>query len=428
MKIRHLAASLTACAVLTSQSLRAASHDPEMESLHTQLQALAVRLDRLEASNRELREENARLRESGARTAAAVARVGETTEAAVQRVAAASEVESWSERIGIKGDFRYRYENIDETGRDERNRNRVRARAAVIADVTDHLQAGIGMASGGSDPVSTNQTLGGGGSTKDLRLDLAYFQWTGLDDTRVLGGKFKNFLYKPGKHALLWDGDWNPEGLGLAWDNGAYFANLLGTWIESDSNRESEFSYGLQAGFRKDLGDKARLSAGISYFDIGTAGKGTFYGDDDDFFGNSFDPATNTYLYDYGLLELFADLAFEVGQHPASVFVDYVRNQDAPQFDTGYALGFKYGSARAGGTWAFGYAWQDLEADAVFGLFTDSDFGGGGTDVRGHILKGSYAIEKNWNADFTYFLNEIDGNAGNKHDYDRLQVDLVVKY
>ena len=75
-----------------------------------------------------------------------------------------------------------------------------------------------------------------------------------------------------------------------------------------------------------------------------------------------------------------------------------------------------------------GYTWQDLEADAVFGLLTDSDFGGGGTDARGHVLKGSFAIDKNWTAGFTYFINEMDLSAGSKHDYDRLQVDMAFKY
>ena len=57
-----------------------------------------------------------------------------------------------------------------------------------------------------------------------------------------------------------------------------------------------------------------------------------------------------------------------------------------------------------------------------------SDFGGGGTDARGHILKGAFAIEKNWTAGFSYFINETGLDAGSKRDYDRLQVDLAFKY
>ncbi len=426
MNYRKPTAAAIAISLLASPPLFATGHDAEIEAMRAQLQAFSERLDQLEQSNRDLRAENQQLKESGMKTAAAVAEVSEQTEAAVKQFSESAGASSWTDRIGIKGDFRYRYENIDEAGKDARNRNRVRARAAIIADVTDDVQVGLGIASGGDDPVSTNQTLGGGGSTKDIRMDLAYFQWSGLDNTKIVGGKFKNILYKPGKHSLLWDGDWNPEGVGVSWAKGDFFANVIGTWIESDSKKESESTYGVQAGFKKNIGADAKLTAGISYFDIGTAGKGSFYGDDDDFFGNSFDPDTLTYLYDYEELEVVADLAFEVGGRPANVFVDYVQNQDAGEFDTGYAMGFKLGSAD--GTWSFGYTWEDLEADAVFGLFTDSDFGGGGTDARGHILKGSYTIEKNWTAGFTYFINEVDLDAGNKHDYDRLQVDLAFKY
>ncbi len=423
MKVKlHIAlvTFLSFCAFATAQ---ADIDDEELQSLRAQLQAFSDRLDRLEQSNLELRQENERLREAGEKTATAVAEVSEKTRAAVESVAASS----WTDRIALKGDFRLRNERIDEQFKDTRNRNRVRARAAIIADVNDDFEVGLGFASGGDDPVSTNQTLGGGGSSKDVRLDLAYAKWDGLENGSLVGGKFKNFLYKPGGHGLLWDGDWNPEGVGLAWAKGDYFVNAMGTWLESDSKQETEFSYGAQAGFTRSIGG-ASITAGIGYYYLGTGGKGSFYGDDDDFFGNSFDPVTNTYLYDYEELELFADVAFELGGQPASVFFDYVQNQDASEFDSGYAFGFKYGKASGRGTWEFGYAYQDLEKDAVFGLLTDSDFGGGGTDGTGHIFKGGVAVARNIKASFTYFVNEVDSNSGNEHDYDRLQLDLALKY
>jgi hypothetical protein len=428
MNAKILAASLVAGFIMVSPPLLADGHDSELDAMRHQLQAFSERLDRLEQSNRDLRQENARLRESSEENAAAVAEVGEQTSAVAEQFNTASGASSWTDRITLKGDFRFRQEGIDEQGNNTRNRTRVRARAAIVADVTNDVQVGLGFASGGDDPVSTNQTLGGGGSTKDMRLDLAYFQWSGLENTSIVGGKFKNFLYKPGKSALLFDGDWNPEGIGLAWADGDYFVNAIGTWLESDSKKGTEFSYGLQAGFKKLLGNNAVLTAGISYYDIGTQGEGSYYGDDDDFFGNSFDPVTNTYLYDYEELELFAELGFELAGRPATVFADYVQNLDAPVFDSGYAVGFKYGSAKAQGTWEFGYAWQDLEADAVLGLLTDSDNAGGGTDTRGHMLKGGYAIATNWNAGVTYFINQRDVNTGARHDYDRLQFDLMFKY
>jgi hypothetical protein len=166
----------------------------------------------------------------------------------------------------------------------------------------------------------------------------------------------------------------------------------------------------------------------VGYYSLDTQGKGSFFGDDDDFFGNSFDPVTNTYVYDYKLIQLFADMGFEIGAQPASIFVDFVQNQDADEFDTGYAIGFKYGSAKASGTWEGQVVYQNLEADATLGLLADSDFAGGGTDGRGFVFKGGYALSKDMKASFTYILTESDSNAGNPHDYDRFQLDLAVKF
>ena len=309
-----------------------------------------------------------------------------------------------------------------------RNRNRVRARAALIADVTPTMEVGLGLASGGDDPVSSNQTLGGGGSTKDLRMDLAYFDWSGMANTHVLGGKFRNYVHRSGKNAFLWDSDWRPEGTGINWDNNTFFANGLGTWIESDSNKGQSFAYLTQLGFRLPIGDNLKLTAGAGYHVFDTQGNGSFFGDDNDFFGNSFDPVTKTYLYDYEVVELFADLDFNLFGFPAQIFADFAQNQAADEYDSAYALGFKFGKAKEKGQWEFGYVYQELEADSVLGLLTDSDFGGGGTDSKGHILKGSYAVAKNFNAKFTYFINDVGLKSGEPFDFKRLQLDLSFKY
>jgi hypothetical protein len=427
--MRRKTLSFLTAALLTLSAAQPAFavSDDDFKALREQLMALSERLDELEQSNQALQAENARLQAARETDADALAELDETTQSLSEQVEKAAASASWADKTRIKGDFRFRHETIDEQGRDTRRRDRIRARATIVSDITDHVQVGLGIASGGDDPVSTNQTLGGGGSTKDINLDLAYFDWSGLKNTHVIGGKFKNILHRAGGNALLWDGDWNPEGFGVAWNNDYLFANVLGTWLESDSSKDTEFSYGAQAGFARDF-DGFSLTAGMAYYHIGTAGKGSFFGDDNDFFGNSYDPETLTYLYNYYELELFAELGFDLAGKPLSFFFDHVQNQDAPELDTGYAVGFKYGSAKRKGAWEFGYVYQDLEADAVYGLLTDSDFGGGGTDARGHILKGGYAIAPNWKASFTWFLNERDIRDENPRDFDRLQLDLNFKY
>jgi len=419
----------TLCTLLILSPVAAqAASDEDIAAMREQLMALSERLDRLEAENRELTATNAELVKDSQETAVTVAAVSEKTDAVAADVEERSAKTKWTETIRWKGDFRYRYESFDVENQPNRDRNRIRARAALIADVTPTIEVGLGLASGGDDPVSSNQTLGGGGSTKDLRIDLAYFDWDGLKDTHVYGGKFSNYVYRAGKNALLWDGDWRPEGTGIKWNNDMFFANALGTWIESDSKEGQSFAYLTQLGVKFPIGDNFKLTTGVGYHVFDTAGSGSFFGDDDDFFGNSFDPITNTYLYDYEELEFFADLGFEMFGHPALLFGDYVQNQAVDEDDTGWAVGFKYGSARNKGEWQFGYVYQRLEKDAVLGLLTDSDFGGGGTNAKGSIIKGSYAIYKNFNANLTYFINDVGLDREDPIDFKRLQLDLSFKY
>ena len=433
-KIPYLVLTMICTFTLLMPLVSQAASDDELAAMRAQLQAMSERLDRLEAENRALASTNEELAKTSQQTAVSVAAVSEKTDAVAADIMEQAAETSWTDTIRWKGDFRYRYETFNVEGVPDRDRNRVRARAALIADVTPDVEVGLGLATGGDDPVSTNQTLGGGGSTKDIRLDLAYFNYSGFTNTNILGGKFSNYIHKAGKNALLWDGDWRPEGTGVAWDNGMFFANGLGTWIESDSKKDQSFAYLTQAGIKLPLGDAVKLTAGVGYHNFDTKGNGSYFGDDNDFFGNSFecpnpqDLSTCIYLYDYEELELFADLGFSLFDRPVLLFANYVQNQAADEDDTGYAFGFNYGKASNKGAWQFGYVYQRLAADAVLGLLTDSDFGGGGTNSKGHILKGSYAIHRNFNANATYFINDVGLKSDSPIDFKRLQLDLSFKY
>jgi hypothetical protein len=75
-----------------------------------------------------------------------------------------------------------------------------------------------------------------------------------------------------------------------------------------------------------------------------------------------------------------------------------------------------------------GYAYQELEADAVIATFTDSDFAGGGTDGTGHVMEFNYGLRDRWAFGFRYFFNQRGFDAGNEHDYKRLQADVSFAY
>ncbi len=421
--------AIVLCALLMlSPIITQAASDEDFAAMRAQMQALSDRLDRLEAENRELTAANAELTKTSQETAVTVAAVSEKADTVAAEVKDQASKTSWTDKVYWKGDFRYRYESFDIEGKDNRNRNRIRARAALIADITPTMQLGLGLATGGDDPVSSNQTLGDGGSTKDLRLDLAYFDWSGLKNAHVYGGKFSNYIYKPGKTQLLWDGDWRPEGTGIKWNNGTFFAHGLGTWIESDTKKGQSFAYLTQLGAQFPIGDSIKLTGGVGYHAFDTMGNSSYFGDKDDFYGNSYDPVTNTYLYDYEDLEVFADMSFKLFGQSAIVYANYIQNQAIDENDTGYSFGFILGKAKNEGEWLLGYEYRYLEADSAFGLLTDSDFGGGGTDSKGHIIKGSYAVHKNFNAVATYFINEVGLQKPDPLNYKRLQLDLSFKY
>ena len=58
-----------------------------------------------------------------------------------------------------------------------------------------------------------------------------------------------------------------------------------------------------------------------------------------------------------------------------------------------------------------------------------SDFGGGGTDVKGHKFSAGLGLSKNTKLGLTYFKNEYgDFTRGEEFDYDRIQLDLKTKF
>ncbi len=398
----------------------------DLEQLKANYVELATRLNALES-------ENNRLRQGQQQNQEAVVQIR-----GVQEAGAA---ETWADRISIKGDFRYRYQHdeVDLPGISDRDRQRIRARPAITAQLPNNIKLGFGVATGSDDPVSSNQTLGGGGSSKGVNLDLAYVSWgTPIEGLTVEGGKFKNEFVRAGGNGLLFDSDWRPEGLQVLYQNGILFGNVLGTWLNADGSdgKGDEFAWGAQAGVKTDLGP-TNVRVGASYFDIGVEGDTCLF-EADDCFGNSAvadpgNPGEFLYANDFTLIEGFAEVGFELFDLPWMVFGDYVVNHDADNNDTGYAVGLTLGKASKQGSWQAGYLWQDLEADAVLGLLTDSDFAGGGTDSKGSKFSGAYALTDAAKVKLTYFLAERqDSNAvengGDSFDRDTFQLDFSFKY
>lgn len=324
-------------------------------------------------------------------------------------------------RLQFSGDLRYRHDTINDDALPERSRHRIRARFNVEADLSDDIMVGISLATGGSNPVSANQTLGGF-TRKDIGFDLAFVSWDINDELTLEAGKMNNPMFRTGGHHLIYDSDLNPEGMALGYDKDNVFANIGGFWVEERALGADAILYALQGGYRMMVGDGAELTIGASYYDYRKAqGYQPFYLGFPQ--GNSVDGAGNL-LFDYDLAELFAQLDFEIGGQPLRLFLDYVQNTAADNFDTGSAVGLKWRNAANPGDWELGWSYEDLEADAVIATYTDSDFIGGGTDGKGHTFRAAYRLRNNIRFNATYFLNEKGAARGNERDYRRILLDM----
>jgi hypothetical protein len=344
---------------------------------------------------------------------------------------------NWWEDVKIKGDLRYRHEMIDEhpenVDSNARNRQRIRARIGIESRVNDNVETGIQLATGSDDPVSTNQTLDNGFSTKNLMLDLAYLSITPakIDGLKITGGKFNNPFFKPGKSELLWDSDLNPEGgvVNYTRDFEQLTATLIGAglWIEERSSEVNSWMGAVQGvlGMHFD-NKKTDLALGGAFFNYSNSkGFEPFF--DGDPMGNTVD-SNGDYANDYELIEAYAEVVHEVKEIPVTIMGDLVTNSAADSLGTGWLVGFRIGEAKKPGTWHLRYNYREVQKDAVVGTFTDSDFRGGGTDAQGHEMGGTYQIAENLSLSMTYFINTIGLEEPVKTDFRRLQIDLQAKF
>ena len=329
--------------------------------------------------------------------------------------------------VKIGTDFRLRHDMADAENKDARSRQRIRARVSLSAKLNDEFTLGMRLATGSDDPVSTNQTLGDGFSSKQINIDRAYVTWkpSGISGLELNGGKVKNPFVSPGKTELLWDGDLNPEGVAVSFAQNVsgldVFVNASYFSVDERKADNNAVLLGAQTGatFSSDAAD---ILIGAGYFDYQDTKSFSPVFDVTDSFGNTTDAGGN-YLYDYNELELLLEISPGGVLDSATFFVDYVTNIASDVDDnTGWLAGAKYGS----GPFGAAYSYRSIDKDAVLGAFTDSDFIGGGTDGSGHEISVSYKITKNVQAGVSYFMNQVGVDNGT--DYHRVLADIAFKY
>jgi len=326
---------------------------------------------------------------------------------------------AWAEKITLKGDLRTRYQYDDTDRTDGRTRGRLRYRLGVIAKPIDRVEVGAGMASGGPDPRSTNETFDNTFSTKDLRLDYAYMQYKfgdSLEGLTAIAGKFvrKNYLWAPTD--VFWDTDLNPEGVAFnymgtnAW--GTYFGNT-GIWVIDEQSANSDDPYLVYG----QLGQSWKQD---NWF--GTVG-GSIYS-----FSNIHSPKDVTFggvsntTTNLSSFNLAAEVGTTITDGEIALVGEFINNfETSSSADTAWALGMT-GEWKK---WGLKYIYADVETNAIPDFTPDSDRFFGLTGFDGHEVEVTYALMKNVSVGVDFYATKSDLTNGNQH---VVQADLNVKF
>lgn len=366
---------------------------------------------------------------------------------------------------------------------DGRYRTRVRARLGVDARVNDHVEAGIRFVTGDvTDPVSTNETLSPNFDKVNVNIDKAYIRITPFKDqalwrqSSVVLGKFDNPFMST---EIMWDRDVQFDGVAFTSDValGDHFSapHLFGTigafpLDEFSSKTPDKVLYAAQFGGSIQPTErlKFRLAGAYYYFD-NVQGRFNTPGlrDNDETtprrvqYGNSLfnvrrdNPTPNTVLFGlasgYQVAALTGRAEFKMTDSlslalDGEVLLNTAYNErklttvygvPASSGDMAWHLRGTIGSPRIDdtGQWQFSAGWRHIEADATLDLFTDSDFGLGGTDQEGFVLRGALGLSQRMSLEASWYsartidlVDPLTGARADSIDTDTAQVDLIVKF
>lgn len=348
---------------------------------------------------------------------------------------------AWAARTQLKGDVRFRQETVkiqgeSNNGGRDKDRQRIRARLGAYTEINSQVDTGIRVATGSSDDArSTNQDQDNYFDKKSIWLDLGYIDYhpDQIKNLHVIGGKMLQPWVNMGD--VIWDSDINPEGLAVTYKyplgGSAELFGSLGNYNLKDNvdGDGVQFRHDLrltsgQLGTRFSLTDNLKMTLGGSVY--------AYQNDKDSRCTTTTTPCAlavngNSANNEFRLYEGFAQADIGGLAVPLAFYGQYVKNNDAvTDQDTAWLIGAK--------SKVFGfnldYNYRDTQRDAVVGAFTDSDFANGTTGSRGHKLKVSYDIDKNFALGATYFLTKADYASRTQRDANAntLQLDAEAKF
>lgn len=343
-----------------------------------------------------------------------------------------SSTQSGTQKVKFKGDFRFRYQTEDK-GTYWRKRERIRMRVGADVAINEKALMAVGLASGYTDPRSTNQTFERTFEHKTIMLDYAYLQYAVRSDVSLIGGKFltKNLWWNPTD--FIWDTDISVEGIGASvqkkcWglDMSLNAANL----ILEEAGANGLTSMGVaQLGILKQISATTRIKlAGTVYDTYPIKGKTlTNMGSGNTLVAGQYKYSYNSIVYNGEIA--WNDVSLGMLSLPfAALFGEYATNPDPPTDNVGNIVGVTFGSEKISkwGDWKFTTCYRMLQKDAWFAAFPDSDASDGKTNVEGMEFILDYGITKNMYCALDYYSMRTMGTTDVARGL--LQVDMNIKF
>lgn len=345
--------------------------------------------------------------------------------------------EKKDEGMQFFGDFRYRQQFEKQAPKSERSIQRLQARLGVSSQVHEDLKLTLRLMTG-SSANSGNQTLGDekapGMPRRNFGLDQAFIDYKPVNELNLYAGKMPQPFTFAGKNQMLLDRDITLEGIGLKYnqpldDHWSLFLQGGMFWIRENYDSQfgedltDNFLNAIQAGVQWKVDDWTVLAGAgsFSYTDLkdtppanitaGSTGN-----------GNTLDINGN-YPANFDIDQAFVEVKKKLGPVDVSLFYESLKNKDVDVQNKASAFGAIVGYK----AWALSWSQQEVQKDAVVGVFTDSDFGGGVTSTRGQMWSVAYKITKKVQLQYTVFNNE---NALDliPLKYERSHIDLQVTF
>lgn len=365
---------------------------------------------------------------------------------------------------------------------ENRYRARVRARFGVDARINDKVEAGLRFVTGNpSDPVSTNESLTGNFDKFMVGLDRAYIRVRpfGKDsrfaDSNIVLGKFDNPFFST---ELMFDRDLQFEGAAATFQaalgdgEAAPRLSLTGGAFpleEWDFTGNDKFLFAGQIGVETAPVSGFRFKAAAALYEFShVQGQYNTPGlRDNDYtapdrvqFGNSvFNLRKDGGVVNsvkFGLASKFRVGAVTgrgefdinptlVGAIEVEALKNFAFDRDdlddrlvpASSGDMAWnaELSIGHRDITVPNAWRLSAGYRRLEADATLDLFADSDFGLGGTDQKGFVVRGSWGFAKNFwltgswlSARTIDLVNPTTGMSAPPIDTDVFLIDLNAKF